>query len=272
MTRENELARRAAALLGETPAQVEALHGGDLSDVVRLRFADGRSVVAKGGPAPPVEAAMLGAIAEAGAPCPSVVAADQGVLVMSDLGREGGLGPDQQRALGAAVRTLHDQRGGPYGWTTGFAFGRVVIDNSWSENWPAFWAERRLTHGLAEVPPPLARRVERLATALPDRLPARPAPALLHGDLWSGNVFAGADGSVALIDPACCFGDAEVDLAMLSLLGAPGAGFFESYGALEPGAGERRPIYQLWPALVHLRLFGAGYARLVGRLLDEAGV
>lgn len=75
-----------------------------------------------------------------------------------------------------------------------------------------------------------------------------------------------------LIDPACYRGHGEVDLAMLSLFGAPGPAFAAGYGALEPGAETRRPIYRLWPAIVHLRLFGGGYRGLVERLLDEAGV
>ena len=59
---------------------------------------------------------------------------------------------------------------------------------------------------------------------------------------------------------------------MLTLFGAPPPSFFDGYGALAPDAAARRPIYQLWPALVHLRLFGGGYAGLVGRLLDASGV
>ena len=71
-----------------------------------------------------------------------------------------------------------------------------------------------------------------------------------------------------LIDPACYHGHAEVDLAMLSLFGTPGPMFRETYGPSEPGLEARRPVYQLWPALVHLRLFGSGYQGLVERLLD----
>jgi fructosamine-3-kinase len=98
------------------------------------------------------------------------------------------------------------------------------------------------------------------------------APALLHGDLWSGNILVRDGRLAALIDPACYHGDAEVDLAMLTLFDSPPDEFWEAYGPLEPGWRERRPIYQLFPALVHLRLFGAGYAGLADRLLGEIGV
>ena len=74
-----------------------------------------------------------------------------------------------------------------------------------------------------------------------------------------------------MIDPACYHGDGEVDLAMLELFGAPPEAFWSGYGGTEPGRAERRPIYQLFPALVHLRLFGANYRGMVSGLLDASG-
>ena len=75
-----------------------------------------------------------------------------------------------------------------------------------------------------------------------------------------------------LVDPACSYGDGEADLAMLTLFGALGPSFAEGYGPLPPGAAERLPVYQLWPAIVHLRLFGGGYRGLVEQLLDQARI
>ena len=180
-------------------------------------------------------------------------------------------GPVEGRALGEAVRALHAASGEAYGWSEDYAFAEVAIPNAPAADWPTFWAQRRLLPALPALPTPLGRRVERLAQALDARLPAAPRPALLHGDLWGGNVHGGA-GRVWLIDPACFHGDAEVDLAMLSLFGRPPPGFADAYGALDPGWEERRPIYQLWPALNHVRLFGAGYHGMVDALLDAAGV
>jgi fructosamine-3-kinase len=60
-----------------------------------------------------------------------------------------------------------------------------------------------------------------------------------------------------------------VDLAMLTLFDAPGHSFWEAYGSLEPGWEVRRSVYQVFPALVHFRLFGASYAGMVDRLLTD---
>ena len=80
---------------------------------------------------------------------------------------------------------------------------------------------------------------------------------------------AAGDRVSGLIDPACYHGDAEVDLAMLGLFDQPVAAFYDAYGLLEPGHDERTAIYRLWPALVHMRLIGAGYRPMVERLLQK---
>ena len=264
------LAAAGAALLGGMLQREAPLPGGNLSQILQLRLADGRQAIVKGGPAPRVEAAMLAAIAAAGAPTPPVLAVDDRTLVLAVV--PGHSGPEGAwRSLGAALAGLHAARGLHYGWADDYAFGPVAIENGVSQDWPGFWAERRLLTHLPHLPPDLARRVERLAADLPNRLPALPAPALLHGDLWGGNVLAEGGRVTALIDPACYFGHGEVDLAMLALFDRPGPEFRAAYGLPEPGEAERRPLYQLWPALVHLRLFGAGYRSLVDRLLGAAG-
>ncbi|ESR22415.1 fructosamine kinase family protein [Lutibaculum baratangense] len=265
-----DLAAAGAALLGGSVRLSHPLGGGDLSELVLITLDDCREAVVKGGPAPRTEAAMLQAIAAAGAPAPAVLAVSDEVLVLERLRENGTLGR-AGASLGGALRTLHATVGRRYGWDRDYAFGRVAIENGESDDWPVFWAERRLLAHVDHLPPDLTRRVNRLAATLPDRLPHSPPASLLHGDLWSGNVVASGDAVTGLIDPACYHGHAEVDLAMLTLFGNPGRAFFEAYGPLEPGHGERRPIYQLWPALVHFRLFGAGYRRMAEGLLEAAG-
>jgi fructosamine-3-kinase len=263
-------AAEAAALIGAELAEARPLQGGDLSQVIRIVTTDGRTAVAKTGPTARAEAGMLAAIRATGAPAPEVLAVADDLLVMADLGADDGPG-GAWADLGRALATLHATTGAAYGWPKDHAFGAVAILNAAADEWPAFWAERRLLPSLPHLPGDLARRVEALAARLPDLLPGRPPAALLHGDLWVGNVMAREGRVTGLIDPACYHGHAEVDLAMLGLFGRPGPAFREAYGAPEPGCEARRPVYRLWPALVHLRLFGGGYRGLVERCLSDAG-
>jgi len=263
--------RRIGAALGNKVEGLVPLHGGDLSTIHRADIAGDEPVVVKTGPLVAVEAQMLGALRAAGAPTPEVLHAEAGLIVMEHLS-ETPASAEGWYTLGTALRDLHLQTAGQtYGWHEDYAFGLAFIPNAPSDDWPLFWAERRLLVFGGSVPSDIGRRVEALCRRLPDLLPRTPPPALLHGDLWQGNVlFSGA--RAFLIDPACYYGDAEVDLAMLGLFGQPPADFRQAYGRPRPGEAERRVIYQLWPALVHLRLFGAGYRGLVSGLLDAAGV
>ncbi len=264
------LARAGAALLGGELRRTHSLAGGCLSQIEHIYLTDGREAIVKSGPAPQTEAAMLKAIAASGAPAPAVLAVSGEVLVLEVVPAGGSLS-GAWADLGSVAARLHSAKGQSYGWPEDYAFGPVSIANGWANSWPLFWAERRLLPHCGHIAPAVARRVEALAADLPNRLPAHPSPALLHGDLWGGNVLA-ANGRVsALIDPACYYGHAEVDIAMLELFDSPSPSFFEAYGALEPGYRERLVIYRLWAALVHLRLFGDTYRPLVLRLLAEAG-
>ena len=262
-------AEAATRLLGRPVVDARRLSGGDLSQVFRVLLQDGGAMIAKQGATAIAEAAMLRAISASGVPAPNVHAAEGEWLLMEEVAHDGAVHaawPDLGRALGL----LHGVRETRYGWPADHCFGPVRIENGWAETWPSFWAERRLRCHLPHLPVTLGRRIERLADRLGELLPDRPDAALLHGDLWSGNILV-ADGKVrALIDPACYHGHREVDLAMLSLFDRPPPSFF---GALapEPGWRERQPIYRLWPLVVHLRLFGRCYAESVAGALSEAG-
>jgi fructosamine-3-kinase len=266
----NDLGERGAALLGGSLASVSGMGGGSLSQIVRIRLTDGREGIVKTGPAPRAEAAMLRAIKTAGAPAPDVLAADNDVLVLSVVDDAGSLSsawPD----LGRVLARLHAAQGPRYGWDCDYAFGPVAIANTWSDDWPSFWSEHRLVNNARFVGAGLARRLEALASDLSNRLPRHPPPSLLHGDLWGGNVLVSQDEISGLIDPACYYGDGLVDVAMLEMFDHPPQAFFSAYEKSEAGHRERLIIYRLWPALVHLRLFGSGYRPLVERLLSDLG-
>ena len=265
----NAITARAAHLLGCEVRRAEPVHGGDLSTVLRLHLAPPGTVVAKHGSLVAVEGRMLAALTAAGASAPEVLAQEGDLLLMSDLGPGGAPGPKGWQALAETLRQLHATGGPAYGWDEDYAFGAVPIPNAWRQDWPTFWAEHRLQSPAAALDATLRARIDRLSARLPDMLPAAPPAALLHGDLWSGNIVWSTGGCAGLIDPACYHGDAEVDLAMLTLFGQPPPAFWDTYGPLAPGWQDRRAIHQLWPALVHLRLFGSGYRGMVTGLLDR---
>jgi fructosamine-3-kinase len=264
-------ARRVAALTGVAEERLERLAGGDLSGALLVRRPDGRCSVAKRDTTSGAEAAMLRALAAAGIPAPLVEGEHDGVLLLGHVANDRVFSPAAWADVGAALRRLHGQEGEQYGWPADYQIGTVALDNRERRDWPGFWAEQRLVATAAVLDRPWRERVAALVKRSAEILPPAPRPSLLHGDLWGGNILV-ADGRLAaLIDPACYHGDAEVDLAMLTLFDSPGETFWEAYGPLEPGWEERRACYQLFPALLHMRLFGDTYAGMVDRLLVLLG-
>ena len=265
-------AQKVAELTGVSESQLDRLAGGDLSEVLLVPRQDGAPLVAKGGPNVAAEAAMLRALLGAGAAVPAVEGEYESVLLIDHVPNDGIMSPNAWADIGAAVARLHAHRGEAYGWPVDYALGTVALDNREGLDWVRFWGEQRLIAAASLLDRPWRMRVEALARRLGDHIPRDPPPALLHGDLWAGNLLVRGGRLAAFIDPACYHGHAEVDLAMLCLFSTPPEEFWTAYGARDAGWEERLAVYQLFPALVHLRLFGSAYAPMAERLLTMLGV
>jgi fructosamine-3-kinase len=247
----------------------EGVGGGMICAGWRALAPDGRRVFAKTRPgAPPdfftAEAAGLELIRGAGGPpVPTVraAAADGLVLDWVEPGR-----PDVKtaREFGRRLAGMHNARPQMFGAVAPGYIGSLPLDNTPADDWPAFYAERRLVPYLRG----LDREVRAAVTRVIDRLPelAGPAepPARIHGDLWSGNLLWAADGQVWLVDAAGAHGGhRETDLAMLALFGAPlldeVVASYQEVAPLADGWRDRQPLHQLHPLLVHAQMFGGGY-------------
>jgi fructosamine-3-kinase len=191
-----------------------------------------------------------------GPPVPQVVLVEDDVLVttwVEQVPRSQG----HAEALGHDLARLHTA---PYPhWGGGSSWiGACRVDAATFQDAAAFYGAR-LTELAASCG--LERPVREVVERLPDVLPGG-APALVHGDLWWGNVLSGADGRSWLIDPSVHGGHPEEDLAMLSLFGTvPGrvrAAYLESRPLAE-GWERRVPLFQLYPLLVHTVLFDGTY-------------
>lgn len=105
------------------------------------------------------------------------------------------------------------------------------------------------------------RNLEQCLKNIYGKIPNEP-PALIHGDLWSGNYLVSENGNPVLIDPAAAFASREMDLAMMRLFGGfPEKVFvcYHSFFPLKDGWESRVQLWQLYYLLVHLNLFGSGY-------------
>lgn len=173
------------------------------------------------------------------------------------------------RRLGRNPARLHGVVAARYGGQRDNTIGSTPQPNTPSEDWIAFWREQRLGFQL-RLAASQGRRGRLLGAGerLLEKLLAffagyRPAPSLLHGDLWSANAAATSSGEPVLFDPAVYSGDREADLAMTELFGGFPASFYEAGRAESPldrGYVTRKHLYNLYHVLNHANLFGGAYA------------
>lgn len=191
-----------------------------------------------------------------------------GYLVLEYL-ETGARGPDFDEELGHGLAALHrSSTDEGFGFALDGYCGATPQPNGWMEEWPPFYAERRLGHltRLARERGLDTRTVdalERLVARLDEWIHDDEAPALIHGDLWSGNLMSTAEGRPALIDPAAYYGHREAELGMMALFGGFRPRVWEAYQEarpLRPGWRQRLDLYQLYHVLNHFVLFGGGYA------------
>ena len=214
---------------------------------------------------------MLGELARlSDLPVPRVHHAEPDLLVMDFIDNDGGgITPSVERHAAELIAALHATRRARFGYARDTLIGPLPQPNPETDTWVPFFRDHRLlfmarlAQAEGSLPASMLGRIERLAERLGEFLIEPAFPSLLHGDLWTGNVLTRQGRIAGLVDPAISFGHPEIELAFATLFGTFGKAFFEVYEAampLEPGFHElRSSLYNLYPRLVHVRLFGAGY-------------
>jgi fructosamine-3-kinase len=257
--------------------QVSPVSGGDIAQAFRATTEDGAVVFAKRLPdAPPglfaAEAAGLERLRVAGGPrLPAVVAvADDGLVL--EWVEPTSPSEDVARRFGRELARMHRATAPQFGADSPGYLATLPLDNAPAADWPVFHRDRRLLPFLE-----LARNravidgsdeavIEEVSRRLADLAGPPEPPALVHGDLWWGNLLwsAAEGGAVWLVDAgAAHYGHREIDLAMLALFDAPHLDVLvEAYDGeypLAPGWRDRQPLHQVLPLLAHALLFGGGY-------------
>ncbi len=284
----------AAAGYGAEVIDSRVLVGGCIHDVRRLTLADGTTVVAK------IDRADRHEFFEEEAASLRALAATGTVLVpeVRSVVREGPMavlflaalepcpaGPDQWRRFGQELAQLHlADPPCAYGFQAGNHLGTTPQPNAWCDDWVQFNAEHRLGHQLTLagdrdlLTADESRRVECVIDRLASLIPRRPRPALLHGDLWSGNALAAVDergaARIAVLDPACSYGDGWADIAMMKLFGGFPEACFEAYASEiddHDRIESRLAVYQLYHVPNHVNLFGRGYVSQAMALVRTLG-
>lgn len=252
------------------PGAPTLLKGGWVGSTWRVRLTDGTDAVVKQTPYPAdAEVDGLAALAAAGVPVPPVLGHAGTTLVLAFVE-----GPADWAGLGRAVAGMHQVTHHAFGWHRDNQAGRFRQPNGWRDDWPTFFVENRVLTHLADpiVPREFATRLERACDGpIQALLPERPAPALTHGDLWTGNTVSGR----WIIDPEVSFADRELDLACMHMAGDSfPQEFFDAYAEVLPipdGYEDRRAILEIHHRLLQVRHFGASALATLDAVLAHYG-
>lgn len=275
------LAARIQEHLGAAIAREQALAGGCIADVRRLTLSDGRDVVAKLGQGLVLEGFMLTYLADhSRLPVPKVLFSAEDLLVMEYLPTSGALSDPAQEDAADHLAALHGVTAERFGFERTTVIGGLKQPNAEDTSWCDFFRDQRLMYmtetavHTKKLPAEVALRIAKLADRLERWIDDSATPALIHGDMWTGNVLVNGDKIAGFVDPAIYYADPEIELAFSTLFGTFSEAFFKRYAEhrpLRPGFGERKDIYNLYPLLVHVRLFGAPYVGDVDMILRRFG-
>ena len=272
-----------APIINATPVQ-----GGDISDSYKVELEDGQAFFLKchkknlqtTRPMFAQEAKGLNTLRSASDSAsdslkiPEVISHKNSYLLLEYI-EEQEHGNDFQ--FGVDVANLHRNSNELYGFFDSNYIGSIDQSNRYHADWLEFFFRERIE--------PLAKKLidkgllsskyikifERVFNYTYVIFPDEP-PALLHGDLWSGNYMYAANGQVALYDPAVYYGHREMDLSMTTLFGGFNPAFYDGYQTeypLQPGWEERQKLCQLYPLLVHALIFGGNYVQQSEALLKR---
>jgi protein-ribulosamine 3-kinase len=180
-------------------------------------------------------------------------------------------------AFAEALADLHKSTQLKFGLDHDNFIGSIKQSNSEHLSWIDFFIEERLEKQLKsakdnkKVTGLFIQKAEKIYKRLNELIPEE-KPSLLHGDLWSGNIMAAENDTPCVFDPAVYYGHREMDIAMTVLFGGFPDEFYNRYSdvfPLEKDWRKRMEIYNLYPLLVHVNLFGGDYINQVENILNK---
>lgn len=179
--------------------------------------------------------------------------------------------------FGKNLAQLHKNTNAEFGWEEDNYIAIIIQPNQFKASWEKFYSENRIMPMIKLLADKKLlnlkeqKAAENLCSDLGNIFP-KEKPALIHGDLWNGNIITRSNQEITLIDPAIYYGHREMDLALADLFGGFDDTFLDSYNEVFPIANnfkERKSIAQLYPLLVHAYLFEGYYIKDVQTILKK---
>lgn len=264
---------RIEGIVGQPIAQVSPLAGGMISEVLKVEFRNGDLLVAKIGDGAHdlrIEGYMLRYLREkSNLPVPAVCHEEAELLLMDYIDGATEWNAGSRAELGHLLANCHQIVADCYGLERDTLIGPLHQPNEQSASWIEFFRKHRLQYmiGVASesghLPSHLHGRLAEFADEVERYLIEPRRPVLIHGDMWRTNVITRGGRIAGIIDPALYYAHNEMELAYMTLFDGVGREFFAAYSQIQPIEDAfydtRRHVYNLYPLLVHLTIFGEKY-------------
>ena len=271
-------------LLNEKILSEDFMAKGQIGDIYKVNTAQKSYVLKTSHPSDrlKMEAEMLKDINKYGISVPQVIDVGESHLLMDFIKEESQPKCTMETEAANILSKLHSigNESRMYGYYYDTSIGPFrQINEQTQYNWGLFLGQMRILpmtkicYEKGEIDTKTAERLEHLCRDLYKRIDMSTImPSLLHGDLWSGNILFNMKGAV-LIDPAIYFGDREMELAFILLFDTFGDTFFNTYTEVHPLSDDfydtKVPLYQLYPLLVHVALYGSSYSGALQRIMEK---
>lgn len=202
---------------------------------------------------------------------------DNYAFIMMEFIHPGSKRTDFWSDFAAKLAHMHQNSNDKFGLDHDNYMGSLQQYNRFHENWYDFFILERLEPQLklarnkGKMNKGHVENFEQLYKELINIVPEE-KPALVHGDLYSGNYVITDNGTASILDPAVAYNHREVDIAMSTLFGMFDDEFYNTYNQhfpMEKGWQQRLDIYNLYPLLIHVNLFGMGYLSSVERIIKD---
>lgn len=232
-----------------------------------------------------IEAKMLSDLNDANIRVPKVIMNKETFLVLETIETVKQAESTQEIEAAKLLTRLHSvtNESRMYGYYYDTTIGPFSQHNEQTQyNWTLFLGQMRimpmvrLCYDEGQISKHTVERLEGLCRDLYKRVDmSKIYPSLLHGDVWSGNVLFESEGA-CLIDPAIYYGDKEMELAFILLFDTFGETFFNAYSEVHPLSEDfhktKVPLYQIYPVLVHVALYGGSYVGQLEQILKRLKV
>ena len=279
-----QIKRHLSGKLGKEVLSVDFFTEGQIGDIYEIQTADESYILKTSQPSNrlQIEAEMLKDINKYGILVPKVYAFSETYLLLEFI-KEESLGKEAEELAAAKVLIdLHSvtNESRMYGYYYDTTIGPFMQHNEQTQyNWTLFLGQMRIMpmarvcYDKGEISKQMVERLEELCRDLYKRIDMSSiTPSLLHGDLWGGNILYNIKGAV-LIDPAIYFGDREMELAFIMIFNTFGETFFNTYREVHSLSDDfyetKVPLYQIYPLLVHVALYGSTYTMQLEQILKR---